>query len=266
MNAANIGIDTDDLQMRPKDALRKTSALGFRMIELSVADRELDPANLSASGRRHLAKLTESLGLTIGVLSADVPGLRLTDPRTVDERVERTRRILDLARDLNVRLVTASAGALTHPESGDPSPVAVEALTRLGEYADARGVHYALRPSHDNAERVERVLGAVRCPALQIGLDPGGIVMSGANPMSIVQRLPMEIALLHARDGTMGLADRPGTETRFGEGEVDFLGLLALLGVAEFEGPCILRRTSTANPAGDLVDGREALLRILPSR
>lgn len=263
MNTPNIGVDVDDYRLETKDAFRKASEHGFRVVEFATVGGDLEPSNLSRSGRRHLLRHVAGLGLGMASLTADIPGLRLTDPRTVCERVERTCRIIDLARDLKVPVVTASAGALTHPESGDPSPLAMDALKRIGECADARGVIYALRPGHDAGDRIVRVQGELRCPSIQICLDPAAMVMAGADPLSVFERLPEQIALLHARDGTAGRAELPGHETRLGEGEVDLVGVLALLSAVDYTGPYIIRRIDSQTPLADLRDARAELTRLL---
>jgi len=265
MSETKVGLDISDLQLGVKDGLRAASEMGFRVVEISAADPELDPAQLSTSGRRHLLRYVDGLGLRMEVIAAECPGLTLTDPRSVDGRVARTQRILEMAREVHVGVVTASAGALTHPETGEPSPAAVEALMQLGACADACGVVYALRPTCDDAQRVDRVLQAVGCPAVRLGIDPAAMVMHGANPMSIIQRLPEQIGLIHARDATAGMPGRPGVETRWGEGEVDFVGLLAMLSAIEFRGPYILRRTNSANPAGDLRDALQDWRHLMPA-
>lgn len=263
MPQPNIGIDIDDFRLGPKEALSRAAELAFRDIELGTASGELSPSNLSGSGRRHLARLVDGLGLRMAALVADVPGLRLTDPRTVDERVERTCRILELAADLKVPTVTASVGALTHPDTGEPSPGAIQALSRIGEFADSRGVRYALRPSRDGGERIVRVLEALRCPSIGICMDPAAMVMAGANPVASIERYVGQIILMHARDGTSGLAEHSGRETPLGEGDVDLQGLLAVLEMAEYRGPYVLRRTDSQNPAIDLAAAREHLERLL---
>jgi sugar phosphate isomerase/epimerase len=260
-----IGVDVDDLHLPIKDAFRKAAELKFHVVELPAVMGEAAPRNLSSSGRRHLARYVEGLGLGVAALAADMPALRLTDSSTVDERVARTCEIIDLAKDLKVRIVTASVGALTHPETGEPSPLAAEALHRIGEYADARGAVYAIRPSHDAGDRVVRVLDELRCPSIQIGLDPAAMVMSGVNPFDAVERLADRVALLHARDATAGLTDRPGRETRYGEGEVDFVGILAMLEAAEYRGAFIVRRCDIVHPIPDLQAARDALARVLGS-
>ncbi|MBI3835006.1 MAG: sugar phosphate isomerase/epimerase [Planctomycetes bacterium] len=261
MNNPRIGIDLDDLRMPAKDALRTASRLELRAIELPAARGETSAKNLDASGRRHLLHLVNSLGLSLNSLSADAPGLRLTDSKTVDERVDRSIEVIQLARELHVPLVTAAVGQLTHPETGEPSSMAMQALARIGEFADSRGVCFAIRPSYDGGTRLAATLDALRCPSLRVGLDPAAMVICGVNPLADIEKFVQHISHFHARDATAGLPDRPGTETRLGEGEVDLTGCLMVLHAAEYRGAYILRRTASARPIEDLLAARDALKR-----
>src|SRR5262245_53527584 len=128
MERARLGVDLQDLRRDAKSALRLAAEMEFRGVELPAAHGETTPQELSPSGRRHLQRMAADLGLSFSALTADFPGLRLSDARSIDERVERTCAILDLAADLGVPVVTAGVGALTHPQTGEPSDVAVEAL------------------------------------------------------------------------------------------------------------------------------------------
>ncbi len=264
MGRVDIGVNVDDLRLGTKRGLQKASDLGFRTVELATVHGDLAPAALSTSARRHLLRYVDGCGLRLVALVADMPGLRLTDPQTVGERVDSTCRVVELAADLQVPTVTASVGALTHPETGDPSPTATEALARIGEYADTRGVVYAIRPTSDTGDRLGGVLAAVGCPSLGVCLDPAALVMAGANPMAEVERLVRQIRFFHARDATAGYADRPGRETRLGEGDVDLTGVVALLDAIDYRGPYVLRRHDAADLAADLQAGRDYLVRLLP--
>ena len=113
MTVPRVGINVDDLRLAIKDGLRLAGEMDFRVVEMAAAG-DVAPASLSMTGRRHLSHYVRGLGLEVASLAADLPGLRLSDPGTVDERVERTERILELAADLNVPVVTGSVGALTH--------------------------------------------------------------------------------------------------------------------------------------------------------
>jgi len=266
MHEPVIGVDVGDLRLRPKESLQRAATLGFRAVQLPVAAGEITPAQLAPSARRHLARFTSGLGLKLCALSAEWPGLRLTDPGSVQERIDRTCHVIDLAADLGAPVVVAGTGALTHPESGEPSPVAIEALARIGDRADLRGVSYALRPTREGGERLLRVLGALSCPSIGVCLDPAAMVMVGQNPFAAVDRLIEFVRLAHVRDATAGSPDGAGQETRMGEGDVDWIGGLAILDAGDAAGPLILRRVSSQNPIRDLTEGRETLRGLLPSR
>jgi sugar phosphate isomerase/epimerase len=182
----------------------------------------------------------------------------------VDERVARTQRVLELAAHMKTAVVTASVSALTHPQTGEPSPTVVEALEQIGSMADALGVVYAVRPSCDDGSRLRRLLDEIGCPSIGIGLDPAALVMHGVNPLSVIQEAPQQIALTHARDATVGFSGQPGHETRLGEGSVDLIGLLGQLASVDYGGPYIIRRTDTARPADDIEAARDTLRRLLP--
>lgn len=258
-----IGVNLEDLRMPIKDGLRAAAKMEFGGVELPSAGGEASARNLDASGRRHLSHLVRGLGLSISALTAEFPGLRLTDAKTVHERVERSIEIIQLAADLKVLVVTAAVGQLTHPESAEPSPMAAEALGRIGEFADTRGVFFAIRPTCDSGERVVRVLDQLRCPSLSIGFDPAALVMSGVNPLADIEKFVRQIGHFHARDATAGFADRPGHETRLGEGEVDLVGCLMVLQAIEYRGAYVIRRTESAKPMEEMMAAKAVLTRAM---
>lgn len=259
MRTTRIGIDIDDLHIAPKAALQKAAALRFGHVEMPAGHGELSPGNLSASGRRHLSRFLSGLGLDVAALVADVAGTRLTDPASTGERIDRTTQIMGLARDLGVGVVTASVGSLTHPETGEPSPLALDALRQIGEHADMIGTTYAIRPLCETVLGLTRVLDEVACPSISICLDPAAMVMSGMNPLPVLERFADSLSLVHMRDATAGGPHSSGTETRLGEGDVDLAAVISGLVDAEFGGVHILRRTDSRTPAADLEAGRDVL-------
>lgn len=265
MADSSIGVHVDDLRLGIKDGLRRAAEMGFVPVEFDATSVEVNPEALSSSGRRHLTRFVDGLGLRLASLAADIPGSRLGDPRTADERIARTCRIVELAADVGVPVVTASLGIVTEGEGGEPCPVVVEALRCIGEMADSRGVTYAIRPSGTGGDGLVRLLEAVACDRVQVGLDPAAMVMSGIDPLGSIDRFVSRVSLVYARDGTVGSSEQAGRETRLGEGEVDLVGLLSWLGAAEYSGPFILRRSDSANPPADLADARDVLGRMLPS-
>ncbi|MCC7292449.1 MAG: sugar phosphate isomerase/epimerase [Phycisphaerales bacterium] len=252
MDAKRIGVDVDDFRLPVSDAVSKAAKLGFRAVELGLAYPELAPRELSESTARHFVRFVRNLGLDLAALTADFPGLRLTDPARVEERVDRTRAVLDAAARMRVPIVTAAVSALTHPQSGEPSAHATEALRQIAADAGRRGVVFAVRPSADTTEHTARIIQAINSASVKICLDPAALLMSGNDPSKLLSALPQEIVLSHARDATAGGPQRSGVETALGEGDLDWLGHLMLLEAAGYHGPHIVRRTSSQRPAHDL--------------
>ena len=118
-----IGVGVDDFRLPVKEGLERAARLGFNAVELAAAVGEVSPANLSESGRRHLARLCGNLGLATAALTADPGGPGLSDAATVDARVELTGRVLALAADLHVPVVCADVGRMVDPNTGEPDPV-----------------------------------------------------------------------------------------------------------------------------------------------
>ncbi len=259
MHRPNLGVNADDFRLPAKEALQAAAELEFAAVELGAAAGQVTPESLSDSGRRHVRRYIQDLGLRLASLGADIPGLRLTDPRSVEERISRTRRILELARELGAPVVTTGVGALTHPETGEPSPVGLAALRNLGELADSLGTLLALRPFGEPADRLGRVLHDLACPSIRLCLDPAALVIHGIRPGSLIERFPKDVLLVHARDGTVGRADRPGQETGLGDGDSDWNGLIALLRDADYAGEFIVHRTDAVRPVAELREARDTL-------
>ncbi|RJP39705.1 MAG: sugar phosphate isomerase/epimerase [Phycisphaerales bacterium] len=258
MTDLKLGIDIDDLRLDPRRGFTRAAELGFRAVEVATVAGELAPANLTHSARRHLSRFVRALGLDFTALVGDMPArLRLTDPATNAEVVDRLRDVLILARDLRVPIVTTSVSALTHPGTGEPSSHAIDALRQIADDADRTGTIFALRPAGDSAERLARLLDDLNCPAVRICLDPAAMVMSGQDPGAVLTSAADQVVLSHLRDGTAGSSEHAGAETALGEGEVDLLGHLMLLDVGEYHGPHILRRRCGDRPEGDLQAAKE---------
>lgn len=143
---------------------------------------------------------------------------------------------MDLAAELGVQIVTTSIGAVTPPDSGEPSPAAMETVQQLCDHADRRGRFLALRPTYDAGERLRRVFRERNCAAIKVTLDPVVLVMTGAHALPTVEAFANDIALVYGCDGTAGERERPGEETRVGGENVDFAELFGGLEDAGFRG------------------------------
>jgi len=257
------GLHLEDLKMNTKIGMETASAMGFRVIEVGAASGEITPEALSASGRRHVQRYVKSLGLTVAALDADLGGIRLTDSSKAEQHVERTRKILELASDLKVPLVTAPIGRLTGNDQQQFTLVN-EALQHIGMHADSIGLPFAIETSVDSPQLLQKLLQDANCPYLKVCYDPGELLMDGHDPLAPVEMLADDIALSHLRDAMLGTPLQPGREMPLGQGQLNLQAFLAQLDQAGYRGPHIIRRANSDNPTADLKAAITHLESILP--
>ncbi len=258
----DIGVVLDSFGQPVKDALHSASRLGFRQVEMPATSEEVEPGRLSRTGRRDLLHYVGDMGLRLSALGGDLGGARFGDSSALEQRLEKTRAILEMARDLRVPLVTTHLGrvseeALTKGHLG-------EAVRYLAEAADRTGTLLALETGGGAPGLIARVLRDVNCPLLGACYDPASLLIEGYSPLSGVEPLADRILIARVRDALAGSSDRPGRETRLGEGELDLAEYVAALDQAGYHNTAFVRRVRSERPFEDLADARarlESLLR-----
>jgi L-ribulose-5-phosphate 3-epimerase len=259
MGLIRLGVAVDDLGLGTKEGLQEAARLGYGAVELGGVGGDIEPANLSQSGVRHLRKFVEGLGLEVSVLGGPAGRGGLGDPATVDERIDKTRQILELARRLRVPVVTVHLGRVPDDPRDRRRGLIVEALDCIGEHADKVGVLLAAASDEDAPAALRRLLDELNCPALRVCYDPGGLLMHGHDPTAGVGDLAGLIAASHLRDATRGSATAAGREVRMGSGQVNFIEYLAALEQGAYQGPQIVRRTEATDPVAEIAAARQYL-------
>ena len=266
---SQLGVHLDDFRAAPREALRLASTMGFGAVHIGVVDGPLAPRELSESGRRHLKRLATGLGLEIVALRADLGGARLLDTAAVDGHLHRIRDILQLARDMDVPLVTAPLGKF-HPDDEREYSLVLQAVAHIAECADtldrsfaietagARGAGWTgcaggtTRCAGASPGALPKLLQQLSCPHLKICYDPAELLLDGFDPLESVGHLAGDIALAMARDAERGTPNRAGRETNLGNGHLDLQAYLAHLDAAGYHGPWVVRRSNSADPRRDL--------------
>lgn len=257
MSHPGFGLVLEGLRQPVKEALRTASELSFRQVELPVTSGEVEPSQLSATGRRHLAHYVRNLGLDLAALGGDPGGARFADPSHLDQQLSRTRRILELARDLKVPIVTTQLGRL--PETDIRQGAVGEAVRHLAELADRTGVRVALETAAGSPETIARLLRETGCPLLGVCYDPGSLLIDGYDPLGGVEHLADNLIIARARDAIGGNSARPGREAPLGQGQIDFRAYLQALEQAGYARAAFIRRVHAERPAEELADARSYL-------
>ena len=92
-----IGIMVDSLGLGVREGIRKARALGAEGIQLYAVQGEMAPENLNAAQRKDLVSFIRETGMTVTALCGDPGGHGFADPALNPARVERSKRIMELA-------------------------------------------------------------------------------------------------------------------------------------------------------------------------
>ena len=127
MSILPIGIIIDSLRDKSKAEQVQTAAkLGAKGIQVYATRGEMAPENLSAAQRREFLNLVKDNGLVISALCGDLGG-GFGHKDENPERVEKSKRILDLAKDLETDIVTTHIGVVPEDPNHDRYKIMQEA-------------------------------------------------------------------------------------------------------------------------------------------
>lgn len=95
----SIGVLMDGFRTDTLTALDKAVAVGATGIQVYATRGEMSPENMNAEARREFLKRVKDHGLTISALCGDLRH-GFNDPKLNPELIEKSKRIVDLAKDL----------------------------------------------------------------------------------------------------------------------------------------------------------------------
>lgn len=252
-----IGVLVDSLGLPAKDGLARASELGFSAAELA-ARGQIDPRELGRTGRRHLAKYVQGLGLSLTGLDGDLGGRRFADPARVQEYIERARRVLEMAAEVGAPRVSVHTGGLPENPDDPAGALVLSAVRELADHADRVGTVLAVRTGGEPTDRLHGLVRTLGNPSLKVEYDPAALLMAGRDPVESVAAVADELVALRARDG-VGRTTGHGREVALGRGELDYRALLGALAEAGYYGVHTLARERSDDPAGDLLAGKRFL-------
>ena len=189
------------------------------------------------------------------------------------ERIEKTKRIIDLAVEFGAKVVTTHIGVIPEEKTHPRYEVMLAALTECGLYAKEKGVTLAIETGPEKAKTllsfIEDTKGGVG-----VNLDPANFTMvTGQDAVEAVYLLKDYIVHTHAKDGRMlnknqnpadvyhafavGGVDALNAcegfeELPLGEGDVDWDNYLKALKEIGYDGFLTIERECGEDPASDI--------------
>lgn len=258
-----IGVIPDSFQVPFKEAVVLARDLGVQGLQPFVTRGEMAPENLTKEDRADILKYVKENGLVFSALCADF-GMNFKAKKEENEAdVQRTMRMMDLARDLDTRVITTHIGRVPDDENCEEYLNMVNTIERLGKYGDEIGVCFATETGPEPALPLRKVLEKANTHSAKVNLDPANLFMcAGENPVNSVRVLKDYIVHTHAKDGQMQ-PDGSYKEYRLGDGGVPFPEYIATLKYVGYDGFLTIEREAGATRFDDIRHGVELLRRIL---
>lgn len=277
-----IGGMVESFRLPTRDAIKKAASLGLDGLQMYATKGENAPENLSGSKAKELLEFVKDCGLKFSALCGDL-GHGFGNPELNPGLIEKSKRILELAKELECDIVTTHIGVVPEDPEHERYKVMQAACHELADYADSLNAHFAIETGPETSATLKKFLDSLGSTGVAVNLDPANLVMvTGDDPVTAVHNLKDYIVHTHAKDGRMLAKGNPEyiygvvhpvpeefkgvryfEEVPLGTGSVDFPKYLAALEEVGYKGYLTIEREVGADPAGDIAKAADFLRGII---
>lgn len=269
-----IGVITDCFKKSHAEGIRLAAELGLDGVQIYATTGEFSPDTLTEADKKSYKDLLAQKGLVVSALCGDMGGYGFEIEEDNAERVEKTKRIIDLAVEFNTHVVTTHIGVIPADKTEPRYVVMLKALTECGLYAKSKGVTLAIETGPEKANTLLAFLKDTE-GGVGVNLDPANFTMvTGQDAVEAVYILKDYIVHTHAKDGIMldknqnpvevyhafavGGVDALNAckgfkEVPLGEGQVDWINYIKALKEIGYDGFLTIERECGEYPEKDII-------------
>ena len=264
-----IGVVLDCFPGSLKERLSLAEKLGLKGVQVYGIEGEISP-EMTVSARAEFKKELADRGLTLSAVCGDL-GHGFFDPEHNKENIERSKRILELAKELGTDVVTTHIGVVPKDPSHPRYGIMQDACGQLAEYANQLGSHFAIETGPEPADVLRKFLDTLPSDGVGVNLDPANLHMCfNCDAAEAVRILKPYIVHTHAKDGVYkkfcdseimyGILPLPVDyqeedyceEVPLGQGGVNWKEYLSALDGIGYRGFLTIERETGDDPAGDI--------------
>ena len=266
-----IGVMTDSFKTDFKEAAKKAKQMGAEGIQTYCTNGEFSPGKMSTEKINEVLDIVKSNGLVFSAICGDL-GWGFTDKEKNAGNIEKSKKIMELAKRLECDIVTTHIGVVPADRSIERYKIMQEACFALAEFADGMGSHFAVETGPETSETLKTFLDSLNSKGVAVNLDPANLVMvTGDDPVRAVYNLKDYIVHTHAKDGIKLKECNPEfiykvvhpipteyseggffREVPLGMGKVDFKAYLKALSDIGYKGFLTVERECGENPETDI--------------
>ncbi len=266
-----IGVILESFRLDRSQSIKKAAEIGANGIQMYATEGMNSPENLNAAARKELLKEVKDAGLVFSALCGDL-GKGFGNPELNPSLIEKSKRIVDLAKDLETNIITTHIGVVPADPNHDRYKIMQEACFELAQYADSMGAHFAVETGPETSIVLKGFLDSLGSTGVSVNLDPANLAMvTGDDPVQAVYNLKKYIVHTHAKDGNKLADGNPEyiynvvhpipesyngvqffEEVPLGTGSVDFPKYLAALEDIGYKGFLTIERETGDTPEKDI--------------
>lgn len=279
-----IGVMVDSFRLNLKDGIKKAKEVGADGIQIYAVNGPMDPDNLNKAQRRELLDYIKSNGLVVSALCGDLGGHGFAIKEANAFKIEKSKKIMELAKDLETDVVTTHIGVVPSDENHPRYKVLQEVCRQLGSFGDSLGAYFAIETGPERALTLKKFLDSLGNKGVRVNYDPANLVMvTDDDPVEGVYILRDYIVHTHAKDGVMISKTNPEViynyfaeggiedirledyflEKPLGQGSVDFNAYIKALKDIGYVGFLTIEREVGSNPEKDIREAVNFLKNVL---
>ncbi len=264
-----IGAMVDSFRQETREAIRSAAAIGVQGLQMYATTGENSPENLVGQKRKDLLQYVKDQGLKFSAICGDL-GKAFVYPERNVMLIDASKRIMDLAMELETNVVTTHIGVVPADKNCERYKIMQSAAYELAQYADSVGAHFAIETGPEIATTLKAFLDDLGSTGVAVNMDPANFAMvTKDDPVQAVYTLGKYIVHTHAKDGVNlkpcdpekiyaemdhGAWDSEPAfkELPLGQGAVDFPAYLKALDEIGYKGFLTIEREVGGNPAADI--------------
>jgi L-ribulose-5-phosphate 3-epimerase len=249
----------------PQQLVTHLKQIGIARVQLALDPVRTDPAWAQCGElfAQQGIQIVSGMFGTVGEDYSTLDSIRRTGgvvpDATWDENWRNIQAVADLAKRMNIRLVTFHAGFLPHEES---DPEFVKLLARISTVADlfaSKGIDLAFETGQETAPTLRAFLQKLSRPNVGVNFDPANMILyDKGNPIDALNVLSPWLKQCHIKDANRTKV--PGTwgeEVPVGTGQVDWTAFFRVLVGSQFKNHLAIEREAGNQRAQDITTARK---------
>ncbi len=276
-----IGVILESFRKPIPEAVEEAAKLGAKGLQVYATRTRLAHEDMTPAQRRDFLHRVKDHGLVFSALCGDL-GKGFGNPDLNPALVEESKRILDIALEMETNIVTTHIGVVPQDSANPRYKIMQDACGELAAYADSVGAHFAIETGPEPAKTLRGFLDSLNSRGVAVNLDPANLTMvCRDDAVAAVHTLKDYIVHTHAKDGRQlhdcdpeivygikprdpsCVTDESFIELPLGEGDVPFPAYLKALDEVGYRGFLTIEREVGENPAKDIATAVDFLKNII---